>query len=89
VIDLILQARAKKDPTQKTREDVSTDVRRPEDTIDWLIYIFHKLSRADFCVIVFVLALTGWVWMLLPLGAVGAQAYWVTDLFRRARGWHT
>ena len=88
-IDLVFHARAKKDPAEKTREDVSTGARRPEDAIDWLIYIFHKLSRADFCVIVFVLALAGWVWVLLPLGAVGAQAYWMTDLFRRARGWHT
>jgi hypothetical protein len=89
VIDLVFHARAKKDPAEKTREETSTDGRRPENTIDWLIYIFHKLSRADFCVIVFVLALAGWIWVLVPLGAVGAQAYWVTDLFRRARGWHT
>ena len=89
MIDLILQARAKNDLTQKTREDVSTDVRRPEDIIDWLIYIFHKLGRADFCVVVFALALAERVWMLLPLGAFVAQPYWVTNLFRRARGWHT
>lgn len=88
-VDLVFHARAKKDPVEKTREEVATGVRRPEDVIDWLIYIFHKLSRADFCVIVFALALLGWAWVLLPLGAVGAQAYWVTDLFRRARGWHT
>ena len=89
IIDLFLQAKAKRDPAQKTREQEATDVRKPEDAIDWLIYIFHKLSRADFCVIVLVLALFDFAWVLLPFGAIGAQAYWITDLFKRARGWHT
>ncbi len=88
-IDIVLYARAKKDPDQKTREQEATDVRKPEDFLDWLIYIFHKLSRADFCVIVLGLALFHVAWILLPLGAIGAQAYWITDLFKRARGWHT
>jgi len=26
---------------------------------------------------------------LLPFAAIGAQIYWVTDLFERARGYHT
>ena len=89
VIDLIFHARAKRDPAAATREQTANGERRPEDAIDWLIYIFHKLSRADFCVLVFGLALVDVTWVLLPLGAVGAQAYWVTDLFQRARGWHT
>jgi hypothetical protein len=89
VIDIVLYARAKGDADGKTREEEATDIRRPEDRIDWLIYIFHKLSRADFCVIVFALALVDSAWILLPAGAIGAQAYWVTDLFKRARGWHT
>lgn len=89
-IDLVFHARAKRDPASKTRSEEATAAeRRPENFIDWLIYIFHKLSRADFCVIVFGLALAGWVWVLLPLGAVGAQAYWITDLFRHARGRQT
>jgi len=89
VIDLVFHARTKKDPTEKSREEVATEVRKPEDWRDWLIYIFHKLSRADFCMIVFALALADIVWILVPLGAIGAQAYWITDLFKRARGWHT
>ncbi|NQV83037.1 MAG: CDP-alcohol phosphatidyltransferase family protein [Rhodospirillales bacterium] len=88
-IDLIFHARAKQDPAQETREETARGDRKPEDVLDWLIYIFHKLSRADFCVIVFGLALFDVTWVLLPLGAIGAQAYWVTDLFQRARGWHT
>lgn len=89
VIDLVLYARAKNDPAEKSREEEATDVRKPEDWRDWLIYIFHKLSRADFCVIVLVLAILDVAWVLLPLGAIGAQVYWITDLFKRARGWHT
>jgi hypothetical protein len=88
-VDLVFHARTKKDPGQETRAQQAAAERRPEDWIDWLIYIFHKLSRADFCVIVLALAVAGVAWILLPLGAIGAQAYWLTDLFRRARGWHT
>jgi len=89
VVDLVYHARARTEPEAKTREEEAKDVRKPEDLTDWLIYIFHKLSRADFCVIVFGLALFDVTWVLLPLGAIGAQAYWITDLFQRARGWHT
>jgi phosphatidylglycerophosphate synthase len=88
-IDLVLYARARTAPDGRTREEEATELRRPQDARDWLIYIFHKLSRADFCVIVLVLALFDYVWVLLPLGAIGAQAYWIADLFKRARGWHT
>jgi phosphatidylglycerophosphate synthase len=89
VVDLMFHAKAKKDPDAQTREETAKGERKPEDLLDWLIFIFHKLSRADFCVIVLVLVLFDVVWVLLPLGAIGAQAYWVTDLFQRARGWHT
>lgn len=89
VIDVYLYAKAKNDPQAKSREEEATDVREPQDTLDWLIYFFHKLSRTDFGVIVFGLALFNTVWILVPLGAVGAQAFWVADLFPRVRGWHT
>jgi hypothetical protein len=89
VVDLVIHARDRKAQDKPTREEVATEPRKPEDMSDWLIYIFHKLSRADFCVIVLALALIDSVWVLLPLAAVGAQAYWITDLFKRARGWHT
>ncbi|MBE0530566.1 MAG: CDP-alcohol phosphatidyltransferase family protein [Rhodospirillales bacterium] len=88
-VDLVHYARNRKKAKAPSREEVAKSERKPEDTIDWLIYIFHKLSRADFCVIVCALALFDVTWVLLPLGAVGAQAFWITDLFNRARGWHT
>lgn len=89
VIDIVLHAKAKKSPETRTREEEASEPKKPENFTDWLIYIFHKLSRADFCVIVAVLALFDLAWLLLPLGAIGAQVYWITDLFDRARGWHT
>ncbi len=73
----------------KTREEYAVDPKQPEDWIDWIIYIFHELSRSDFCMIVLLLTLFKVTWVLLPLAAIGAQVYWMTDLFDRARGYHT
>ncbi len=81
------QDEAKEDT--RTREQEAADPKQPEDTLDWIIYIFHKLSRADFCLIIVVLAICNLTWLLLPFAAIGAQVYWITDLFERARGWHT
>ncbi len=89
VVDLIHQAKKSENPEAITREEQAKEPRQPEDGLDWLIYIFHKLSRADFCIIVLGLALFNVTWILLPFAAVGAQAYWITDLFERARGYHT
>ncbi len=88
-VDLVHYARERKKPKAPSREEVAKGERTPENAVDWLIYIFHKLSRADFCVIVCVLAFFEVTWVLLPLGAIGAQAFWITDMFNRARGWHT
>lgn len=48
-----------------------------------LFYIFHTLSRAEFCFIILVLSAFDVVWILLPFGAIGAQAFWLGDLFRK------
>lgn len=61
---------------------------RPETLTDWMIVIFHKFSRADFWLIVLILAVLDVLWVLLPLAAIGAQAYWIADLFKRTRRWH-
>ena len=89
VVDLIKEARAKHKPAARTRDAEAREPKKPEAPLDWLIYIFHKLTRADFCLIVLALAIFDASWLLLPLGAVGAQVYWITDLFDRARGYHT
>jgi len=48
-----------------------------------LFYVFHTLSRAEFCFIILILAAFDVVWILLPFGAIGAQAFWLGDLFRK------
>ncbi len=88
-IEQIKEARLKGKAGVKSREEYAADPKQPEDWIDWAIYIFHELSRADFCLIVLILALFKVTWVLLPLAAIGAQVFWITDLFDRARGYHT
>lgn len=89
IVDLRYEAKKSKDPDAISREEQAIEPRKPEDGLDWVIYIFHKLSRADFCIIVRILTLFNVTWILLPFAAIGAQAYWITDLFERARGYHT
>lgn len=89
IVDLFYYARNEKKEDSLTREERAVDFKKPVNTIDWLIYIFHKLSRADFCIIVLILALSNVIWILLPFAAIGAQIYWITDLFERARGFRT
>ncbi|NQU62272.1 MAG: CDP-alcohol phosphatidyltransferase family protein [Rhodospirillales bacterium] len=48
-----------------------------------IFYIFHTLSRAEFCFIILALSAFDVVWVLLPVGAIGAQAFWLGDLFRK------
>ena len=89
VVDLVHEAKKANDPEAISREEQASEPKQPKDGLDWIIYIFHKLSRADFCIIVLVMALFNVTWILLPFAAIGAQAYWITDLFERARGYHT
>ena len=89
VVDLFYYARDEKKDDAITREERAIDFKQPVNMTDWMIYIFHKLCRADFCIIVLVLAVFNVVWVLLPFAAIGAQVYWITDLFERARGFRT
>ncbi|MFT5426527.1 MAG: archaetidylinositol phosphate synthase [Gammaproteobacteria bacterium] len=89
IVDLIHEAKKTNNPDAISREEQASAPKQPEDALDWIIYIFHKLSRADFCIIVLILALFNVTWILLPFAAIGAQVYWITDLFERARGYHT
>ncbi len=75
------------------RQEASTELEEEsEDTSEMgtdktigqkLFYIFHTLSRAEFCFIVLILSAFDVVWVLLPFGAIGAQAFWLGDLFRK------
>ena len=87
VVDLFYYAKKGTGKNAETREEQAVVQKKPENLTDWLILIFHKFSRADFCMIVFVLAVFDILWLLLPAAAIGAQAYWITDLFNRSRGW--
>ena len=78
----------KKKKDVATREEQAIQYKQPKNKVDWLIFIFHKLSRADFCFIVLIFALFNFTYLLLPFAAIGAQIYWITDLFERARGYH-
>jgi phosphatidylglycerophosphate synthase len=55
----------------------------PQTIREKLFYIFHTLSRAEFCFIILSLSIFDVVWILLPFGAIGAQAFWLGDLFRK------
>ncbi|MBT3360141.1 MAG: CDP-alcohol phosphatidyltransferase family protein [Rhodospirillales bacterium] len=66
----------------------------PEESADpsglgeWVLFAFRELSRADFCFLVLILAVFDLIWVLVPLGAIGAQAYWITQFFRATRKFH-
>ena len=65
-----------------------TPDKEPETRGEWAVFFFRELSRADFCFIVLALAALDITWVLLPLGAVGAQIYWVTQFIRGAGEYH-
>ena len=62
--------------------------RTPAGWKAWTVFAFRELSRADFCFIVLALALFDAAWVLLPLGAVGAQVYWLARFVRGAADYH-
>lgn len=63
-------------------------IRSPVTIGDWTLFAFRELTRADFCFIVLGCAVFDVLWVLLPAGAIGAQAYWLTALFKRSREFH-
>ena len=92
IIDFCVQqvkdARLQHQAGVKSRAEVAHAPDMPETVPDWIIYIFHELSRADFCLIILLLALFDTTWVLLPLAAVGAQVYWIIELSNRTRNYH-
>lgn len=52
------------------------------------VYILRELSRADFCFLVLALAIGDFLWILLPMGAIGAQVYWLMSLVVGWRRFH-
>lgn len=74
------------------RENVDPEIRdshyEPEGLRDWVMYIFRELTRADFCFIVLALAVFEFTWVLLPVGAIGSQIYWILQFVPPARDFH-
>jgi len=60
----------------------------PEGVLQWFIFIFRELTRADFCFLVLALAAFDVLWVLLPAGAIGAQVYWLLLCVKSARKFH-
>ena len=61
---------------------------RPVETrADLFIYV-SRVIRCDFCFIVLALALADSLWILLPLSAIGAQAYWMLQFVKGFRRHH-
>jgi len=52
-----------------------------------IIFFFRELARADFWLLVILAVLLDGDWFLVPLGAVGAQAYWLM-IFAQERRYH-
>ncbi len=82
VVDALERRAAARGRGPDAREE-ATRWRMPRGRRERIIYVFRELSRADFCFIVLALAVFDLTWVLLPVAAAGAHAYWV---FRFARG---
>ena len=57
----------------------------PKTRIEVASFIFRELCRADFWLLVLILAIFDLVWILLPASAFGAQAYWITQLITKGK----
>ncbi len=63
--------------------------RDPETPMEWAVFVFRELTRADFWLIVIALSIFDFTWVLLPAGAIGAQVYWATQFIGGAREFYT
>ena len=73
-------------PENHSKDPPEGDI--PVTLIQWFVFIFRELFRADFCFIVIGLALFGFAHYLLPLAAIGAHAYWITRFVNGSRRFH-
>ena len=81
----LYQNRTKPHSTQLTKEESSLK----DDDTKMDRFVFNaRVIRSDFCFIVLFLSLCDALWYLLPLAAIGAQAYWCLQFTRSARRWH-
>jgi len=81
-----LRARARR--AEASGEAAAETPRQPESWLDWTVFFFRELSRADFCFLILALAILDATWILLPAGAIGAQVYWAMSFVRGAEDYH-
>ncbi|MDA0306846.1 MAG: CDP-alcohol phosphatidyltransferase family protein [Proteobacteria bacterium] len=74
--------------SDQNNDEPAPQHRDPESVSAWVVFFFRELSRADFCFIVLGLALSGWLWVLLPAAAIGSQVYWIMQFAKGARDYH-
>lgn len=86
VIGLVHDARARRAPATAVPPPVPDPA--PRGWRELAVFALRELSRADFCFIVVVLAALDLLHLLLPAAALGAQAYWLSGLWSRARDFH-
>ncbi len=79
---------AKGDAHDPSEDDAEENSPSPRNAREWAVFALRELSRADFCFIVLALSLFDASWVLLPAGAIGAQAYWMAAFVKRAREVH-
>jgi phosphatidylglycerophosphate synthase len=91
MISLFIEARERRragEAYDATGLTAAVEARLPETWWQWTVYAFRELSRADFCFIALALAVFDVAWVLVPLGALGAQVYWLAQFVRGAREFH-
>ena len=84
------RARAADQPPAENKASGSHESHRdPETPMEWAVFVFRELTRADFWLIVLALSIFDFTWVLLPAGAIGAQIYWATQFIGGAREFYT
>lgn len=72
-------------PDGETKVATVADLDPDASWLDILTFAFRGLARADFWLIVVGLAIGGWLWVLLPAAAIGAQVFWLLYLRKSVR----
>lgn len=90
LVGFLLEARDKARTTNPPAVSGTAESHRgPETPMEWIIFVFRELTRADFWLIVLALSIFDVTWVLLPAGAIGAQIYWATQFIGCAREFYT
>ena len=90
ILGFLLEARDRaRTANQPVASGTAESHRDPETPLEWAVFVFRELTRADFWLIVLALSIFDFTWVLLPAGAIGAQVYWATQFIGGVREFHT